>query len=146
MHSILGELKENDLFNLVEFNSVVKTWNLDDNSTVVFPQGYTGWGETNQKAETVELPPAFVVNRKNVNKAKSVVDSFDADGGTNIYSALKIALRLVESAANDNKAHSRQPLIIFLTDGDPTVDVTDLSRIINDVSAKTLHWNISQSA
>lgn len=134
MYSILGELKENDLFNVVEFNSVVKTWNLDDNTTVVFPKDYSGWGETDQDVERVELPSAFKVNEETLKKAKSVIDSFDADGGTNIYSALKIALRLVESAADENKANSRQPLIIFLTDGDATVDVTDTERIIRDVS------------
>lgn len=137
MYTILGELKPNDIFNLVEFNSVVKTWNLNDNSTVVFPKDYSGWGETNQQVEAVELPPAFKVNEENVKRAKAVVDSFDADGGTNIYSALKIALRLVESAADVNKVNARQPLIIFLTDGDPTVDVTEPSRIIHDVSVNT---------
>lgn len=134
MYSILGELKENDLLNIVEFNSVVKTWNLSDNTTVVYPKDYSGWGETDQDVESVELPPAFKVNEETIKKAKSVIDSFDADGGTNIYSALKIALRLVGSAADDNKANSRQPMIIFLTDGDATVDVTDTKRIIQDVS------------
>lgn len=134
MYSILGELKENDLLNIVEFNSVVKTWNLNDNTTVVYPKDYSGWGETDQDVESVELPPAFKVNEETIKTAKSVIDSFDADGGTNIYSALKIALRLVGSAAEDNKANSRQPMIIFLTDGDATVDVTDTKRIIQDVS------------
>lgn len=133
MYSILGELKGNDIFNLVEFNSVVKTWNINDNSTVVFPEGYSGWGETHQEVESVELPPAFQVNEENIKRAKSVVNDFDADGGTNIYSALKIALRLVENAADQNKADARQPLVIFLTDGDATVDVTNPSRIICDV-------------
>lgn len=139
MYSILGELKDNDLFNLVEFNSVVKTWNLDNNSTVVFPKDYSGWGETHQNVESVELPPAFKVNENTVKKAKSVIDSFDANGGTNIYSALRIALRLVEAAADENKSNKRQPLIIFLTDGEPTVDVTNTDKIITDVSFQYLN-------
>lgn len=134
MYSILGELKENDLFNLVEFNSVVKTWNLNENSTVVVPKNYSGWGETHQSVEDVELPPAFEVNENTIKRAKRIVDSFEADGGTNIYIALKIALRLVESAADENKSNNRQPLIIFLTDGDPTIYVTNTNRIIRDVS------------
>lgn len=136
MYSILGELKENDLFNLVEFNSIVRTWNLNNNSTVVFPKEYTGYFDNdfiNQDIESVELPPAFQVNEENIKKAKSVVDSFEAVGGTNIYSALKIALRLVEVPKDENKA--RQALIIFLTDGEATIDVTDTTKIIKDVSA-----------
>lgn len=135
MRSILGELKENDLFSLVEFNSVVKVWNLEDRSTVVFPRNYNGWGVTNENVEAVELPPAFRVNPENIQKAYGVVDGFDANGGTNIYSALKMAQRLVELAADDNRENHRQPLVMFLTDGDPTVDVTDTSRIIADVSS-----------
>lgn len=134
MHSILNELKENDIFNLVEFDSVVKTWNIKKHSSVMFPQKYDDWKETKEKVEDVALPPAFPVNEENVKKAKEVVDNFSSTGGTNIYSALKIAFRLVELAAHSNKAQVRQPLIIFLTDGDPTEDVTDINRIIRDVS------------
>lgn len=137
MYSILGELKPNDIFNLVQFNSVVRVWNLNDNSSVVFPRDYIGWGENQQQVEAVELPPAFQVNEENIKRAKAVVDSFDANGATNIYSALKIALRLVELAADSNKVNVRQPLIIFLTDGEPTVDVTNPATIIHQVYAKT---------
>lgn len=38
MDKILGELKENDLFNIVEFSTNVKVWNLDDhNASVWYP-------------------------------------------------------------------------------------------------------------
>lgn len=47
--------------------------------------------------------------------------------------ALKIALRLVELSAAKNKESSRQPLIVFLTDGDPTVDLTNTDEIIQKV-------------
>lgn len=134
MYSILGELKENDLFSLIEFNSVVSTWNLDNNTISVFPRGYSGWGEVHDNIESIKLPPSFKVNEETLAKAKAVIHNFDANGGTNIYSALKIALRVVKLATNQNESSNRQPLIIFLTDGEPTVDVTNTERIISDVS------------
>lgn len=50
MSKILGELKENDLFNIVEFNSNVRIWDLNRNATVDFPELGDSWysGESNK--------------------------------------------------------------------------------------------------
>lgn len=51
-------------------------------------------------------------------------------GGTNIYSALKLAMEIV--AMNENpKTH--QPMIVFLTDGEPTVGIVNTRKIISKV-------------
>lgn len=89
------------------------------------------------------------MNANNIEKAKSIVNKFDSNGGTNIFVALKVALRLVELSTNDNMKHSRQPLIVFLTDGDPTVDLSDPNTIVekiteqNDASVKAPIFSLS---
>lgn len=80
-----------------------------------------------------------MADTNNIQKAKDIVNNFKAGGGTNIFVALKIALRLVELSTTINQYRSKQPIIIFLTDGAPTVDVTDLDRITQEVS-RHLHY------
>lgn len=64
---------------------------------------------------------------------------------TNIYTALKVALRLVELEEAANKARSLQPIIIFLTDGEPTAGVTDIPTIIQDVGFLNFSKGIQKS-
>ncbi|MEW6742124.1 MAG: VIT domain-containing protein [Planctomycetota bacterium] len=66
------------------------------------------------------------VDPEQIARALSFVDSIEAAGGTNIHDALMAALR-----ANENDA-SRPFQILFLTDGLPTVAVTDPKVILND--------------
>lgn len=56
--------------------------------------------------------------------------SLESFGGTNIYSALKVAMEIV--AMNENpKTH--QPMIVFLTDGEPTIGIVTTKKIISKV-------------
>lgn len=80
------------------------------------------------------LPPSFPVNKDNLEKAWQIVDGFRAQTSTNIYTALMVALRIVELEETKNKANYLQPLIIFLTDGEPTKGVIDTATIIKDAS------------
>jgi Ca-activated chloride channel family protein len=54
-------------------------------------------------------------------EARSFVDDLEAGGGTNIAEALSEALRIARDGRN--------PMIVFLTDGLPTVGVTSISEI-----------------
>jgi len=63
----------------------------------------------------------------NVDKAIKFIDSLRAEGGTNIHDALIAGLKLFES--ND-----RPRMLVFLTDGLPTVGVTDIKRILDAVA------------
>jgi Ca-activated chloride channel family protein len=64
-------------------------------------------------------------SRSNVEGALDLANSLDAMGGTNIDEALTTALPMLE--------RSRRPsYILFLTDGLPTVGVTDIDRILRD--------------
>ncbi|MCA9243896.1 MAG: VWA domain-containing protein [Phycisphaerales bacterium] len=64
---------------------------------------------------------------------KSAVDftrELQALGGTNINQALQTAL------ANDPRDSERPYLVVFMTDGEPTVDVTDPEQIVKAVEEK----------
>ncbi|MBI5863734.1 MAG: VWA domain-containing protein [Planctomycetes bacterium] len=62
--------------------------------------------------------------------AVQYADKLEAVGGTNIHQALLAAL------AADPRDASRPYLIVFMTDGQPTVDVTDPNQILKSVAEK----------
>ena len=71
---------------------------------------------------SVFRPQLVEVSSDAIAQASSWVSRFDADGGTNIDDALKLAFGLFE--AND-----RPRFVVFLTDGEPTVGVVNPVRI-----------------
>lgn len=138
MDSILAELNPEDVFSIVEFNSMVKVWNVPL-VKVTYTQGddpYEFYGEHTEKPkEKIEqvLPPSFEASQENVDKAKQVIKQLEANGGTDIQSALKTGLEIV-SRNKDPKAH--QPIIVFLTDGEPTVGEFSTEKITSTVSQR----------
>lgn len=68
---------------------------------------------------------AVVKNAKNATEARKYVNSLRADGGTNIHDALVEALK-------QKPAEKSLPLVLFLTDGLPTVGVVGETAIRND--------------
>lgn len=67
----------------------------------------------------------------NVAKARRFVDNIEAAGGTNIDEALRSATKLLRDEAGAGK------MIVFLTDGLPTVGETDTETILKHVR----EWN-----
>ncbi|KAF5281230.1 hypothetical protein FQA39_LY05116 [Lamprigera yunnana] len=140
MIKILEQLNENDSFNLVEFNSNARVWDINDNNASVwYPQAdnwYYSNVQQNNKVITLEtgaFPRAYLANADNIKKAKSAVEKLDSDGSTSMYNALEVGLHLVQiERLNKNSNVIRQPMIIFLTDGDPTDYGT--SEITNKVT------------
>ena len=66
----------------------------------------------------------------NVERAKNFVEQIRAEGGTNINDALIDALKPGAGRSSDGRPY----LIVFLTDGQPTIGVTDLDKILQNVS------------
>lgn len=60
-----------------------------------------------------------------------VVGKLNAFGGTDIESALKVAIQLIEKHQQEDKTH--QPLVVFLTDGEPTVGEINTAKITKTV-------------
>lgn len=68
---------------------------------------------------------------ENVKKAKRFVQDIEASGGTNIDEALRAALTLLRDAEGSQK------MVVFLTDGLPTVGETNVEKILENVRALT---------
>jgi len=66
------------------------------------------------------------VNEKNLDKAREFIDDLRAIGGTNIDEALTLALKM-------DKPRGRPYMIIFLTDGKPTIGETNEGTLVKKI-------------
>jgi Ca-activated chloride channel family protein len=100
----LNSLNQGDRFNIIDFDDRIESF----------------------KSELVD------VNSANTDGALRFVEKTEADGGTDINSALLTGL---EQLTSDNRPN----FVIFLTDGLPTVGVTDVKDILKNVDEKNNH-------
>nr|XP_034824157.1 inter-alpha-trypsin inhibitor heavy chain H6-like [Maniola hyperantus] len=140
MDAILSDLNPSDYFSIIEFNSKIIVHDLKDAQP------------PNRSHNSV--PPALA-SPQNIAWAKTVVSELAAYGATNIYEALDVAINIIQNwthvetqtdAANvslvkfengtDQNKNVLEPLIIFLTDGQPNVGVRNTDRIITHMSEK----------
>ncbi|XP_064414995.1 inter-alpha-trypsin inhibitor heavy chain H6 [Latimeria chalumnae] len=108
MHVILSDLRPEDYFNLVLFSDSVKVW---------------------KSSQSIQATP------QSIKSAKDYVNKMEAEGWTDINSALLKAASLLNksmAAMEKNKGVQKVPLIIFLTDGEPTAGVTSTNKIISN--------------
>ncbi|KAG7472248.1 hypothetical protein MATL_G00106870 [Megalops atlanticus] len=101
MMKILGDLHEDDYFSLIKFNSGVTTW----------------------------MPALVPVNSHNVEAARKFVEGLKARGMTNINKAVLKGVQMLSSFLESEAQGGSASIIILLTDGDPTIGVTDLDQI-----------------
>ncbi|KAB0797976.1 hypothetical protein PPYR_08969 [Photinus pyralis] len=129
MHNILDQLNEQDTLSLVEFNSYTKVWDIDNaEKSVWYPYTDVPYYCSNEYQnlrvlKMAKFPRAYPANAKNIKNAKLAISAFKAGGSTGIFGALQVALRLVEIervVPHVNDTTKRQPLVMFLTDGQPT--------------------------
>nr|XP_020030811.1 inter-alpha-trypsin inhibitor heavy chain H4 isoform X3 [Castor canadensis] len=103
---ILSDLNSKDQFNLIVFSGEATQWK----------------------------PSLVPASAENIKEAKSYAAGIQAQGGTNINDAMLMSVNLLESS---NKAEllpaGSVSIIILLTDGDPTVGVTNPTSIQKNV-------------
>uniref|UniRef100_A0A8C5UHP5 Inter-alpha-trypsin inhibitor heavy chain 5 n=1 Tax=Malurus cyaneus samueli TaxID=2593467 RepID=A0A8C5UHP5_9PASS len=106
LFTILQDLRPEDHFNIIGFSNRIKVWQQD------------------------RLVP---VTPNNIRDAKKYIHNMSPTGGTNINEALQTGAKLLNDyiAQNDIDARSVS-LIIFLTDGRPTVGETQSSKILTN--------------
>ncbi|KAG5867691.1 Inter-alpha-trypsin inhibitor heavy chain H4, partial [Gonioctena quinquepunctata] len=138
MRSILPELRKDDIFNIVEFNTIVKVWNVDK-VAVQYESGIDTLRIEPEDPKAIfqhkteqPIPPAYPATEENIQKAEQIVEKLSAFGATDIQSALKVGIQIVEKNHKEDKKH--QPIIIFLTDGEATIGETDNNRIIRTIT------------
>uniref|UniRef100_A0ABM5GLS3 Inter-alpha-trypsin inhibitor heavy chain H5 n=1 Tax=Pogona vitticeps TaxID=103695 RepID=A0ABM5GLS3_9SAUR len=106
LFTILQDLRPEDHFNIIGFSNRIKVWQQD------------------------QLVP---VTPNNIRDAKIYIHNMSPTGGTNINGALQISTRILNDYIAQNDIEERSvSLIIFLTDGRPTVGETEPAKIINN--------------
>ncbi|XP_076436380.1 inter-alpha-trypsin inhibitor heavy chain H3-like isoform X2 [Babylonia areolata] len=110
MLKILDDLaiRATDKFNILLFDDKIEMWQRFPASTLAFE----------------------------IDKAKGFVrDKLVSRGGTDIHLALTEGLDLLLSKQEKQSCNTAD-MVVFLTDGDPTYGITDIDRIIGDVTTK----------
>ncbi|XP_030072500.1 inter-alpha-trypsin inhibitor heavy chain H5 [Microcaecilia unicolor] len=106
LFTILRDLRRVDHFNIISFNNRIKVW---------------------QQDRLVKVTP------DNIRDAKKFIYQMSPNGGTNINGGLQISAKLLNDYIAENGRHEKSvSLIIFLTDGRPTIGVTDSSSIVSN--------------
>ncbi|XP_043420246.1 inter-alpha-trypsin inhibitor heavy chain H5 [Prionailurus bengalensis] len=105
LFTILHDLRPQDHFNIIGFSNRIKVW----------------------KDHLVSVTP------DNVRDGKVYIHHMSPSGGTDINGALQRAIRLLtDYMAHDDVGDRSVSLVIFLTDGKPTVGETHTLRILNN--------------
>ena len=108
MFTILSQLRASDSFNIVLFNGGTELWRSS----------------------------ASFATSENIKKGKVFVEKrVKAGGSTNINSALLLALEHLTNTTNQQNSliAGNFPMVLFLTDGDPTAGVTNTKTIRNNI-------------
>ncbi|XP_072396150.1 inter alpha-trypsin inhibitor, heavy chain 4-like [Diabrotica undecimpunctata] len=130
MGNILDQLKKTDAFHIVEFNSEILVWNMNTESRLVVD--ITNERDPFGELAKLNLPYAVSATRAAIAKGKEVIGKLFATGLTKMLASIETGLYLVNQELK--KASRRQPLIIFLTDGEPNMGISKTDEIINIVT------------
>ncbi|KAL0281326.1 UNVERIFIED_CONTAM: hypothetical protein PYX00_002347 [Menopon gallinae] len=142
MDGILGELKPHDFFNIIEFAFSVTVRDLDSPELTAVDNPWL----VNLKSNVTKKVKPFPATPEYIQKGKDVIKKMAAAGGTNIYDALNVAIEVAKSgmeqgivkrsADEDKQFKAPEPMIIFLSDGEPTVGETSDSKILKNIDEK----------
>ncbi|XP_051544819.1 inter-alpha-trypsin inhibitor heavy chain H5-like [Myxocyprinus asiaticus] len=110
LFTILRELRPNDHFNFVSFSNRIRVW---------------------QPGKLVPVTP------NNIRDAKKFIYMISPTGGTDINSAIQTGSKLLSDylSSTEEAHHNSVSLIIFLTDGRPTVGVVQSQTIVGNTKA-----------
>ncbi|KAL4227000.1 Inter-alpha-trypsin inhibitor heavy chain 3 [Mactra antiquata] len=93
----------------------------DSFNIIIFESDVYSWSNTMREA-----------NKTNIEMARAFVSSLDTQGGTNVHDALMKAINVLQ----ENKQEGVDtPIVVFLTDGAPTVGVRDFKKILNSIDS-----------
>ncbi|KAG9489883.1 hypothetical protein GDO78_005678 [Eleutherodactylus coqui] len=106
LFTILRDLRPDDHFNIIGFSNRIKVW---------------------QPNELVKVTP------NNIRDAKKFIFGLSPTGGTNINGGIQTASNLLNDYLANNSKHEKSvSLVIFLTDGRPTIGEIESSRILKN--------------
>jgi len=117
MVTILSNLNEQDHFSIIEFATDVKHWQ-----------------SLAEQEESTSEQPIYPANQFLIEEAIDYAVGLEATSSTNINDALLEALEVSSKAKRELKSNT-VAIIIFLTDGQPTVGVTNSANITANVKS-----------
>lgn len=133
MQTILSDLDEADYFSLVLFSDVAVAWYPNIN---VSDFSLSSWSHHN-KPNASEVTSESVVPAAEPNKKLAIefLKEFSDLGSTNIIDGLRKGIQLTNIGKGlfQKEAVQPEPLIIFLTDGLPNVEIYNPEDIIKEV-------------
>ncbi|XP_054274031.1 inter-alpha-trypsin inhibitor heavy chain H3-like isoform X2 [Macrosteles quadrilineatus] len=141
MKQIFTELGPKDYFSIVIFQSWVEVWSptgmyITSVPSYVHPMDAA---KIERENKNKTLSSQFVVEASpaNIELARSFMENYTDLGSTNIIGGLRTGLELVKIADDQwaNESDPPQPVMVFLTDGQPNVEEYDTDAIINKTKA-----------
>ncbi|XP_076256964.1 uncharacterized protein LOC143194223 isoform X12 [Rhynchophorus ferrugineus] len=135
MDKILNELKPEDSFSIVEFNATVSVWDIAL-VEVTYQKSCESYyySVDSQKPEEVNktAPLSFKATPEMIDNAHRVITKLEASGGTDIHGSLEVGLEIINRTEADD---TLQPIVIFLTDGEPTAGITNTTAILSKTTS-----------
>uniref|UniRef100_V5G5K3 Inter-alpha-trypsin inhibitor heavy chain n=1 Tax=Anoplophora glabripennis TaxID=217634 RepID=V5G5K3_ANOGL len=136
MKGILKQIRNGDKVTIIEFETNVKVWNVFSRTATIIDRNIN-YSDPFYKLSRQNLPLPKEFNGYVLKKTQKVVDAMVARGATNIIAALETALYVIKadqerSAMDNNKKH--QPIMVFLTDGEPNGGISSTDKIIEVVT------------
>ncbi|XP_039291480.1 inter-alpha-trypsin inhibitor heavy chain H3 [Nilaparvata lugens] len=138
MLKILSDLNPQDHFSIVLFSDNAYVWSKAKTAVMkkILDEGFYNLdNETlaildDHRNEILQATP------DNVKTAKEFVELIKPTTSTNIIDGLRKGLKLVKEGKEtlDTTKEPSQPIMFFLTDGEPNVDLTDPVEIVNETS------------
>ncbi|KAJ8939187.1 hypothetical protein NQ318_017084 [Aromia moschata] len=145
MHSILNEMRKNDIINVVEFSSEVILWDIDSEVSTTIPvfYGEEEFQDPFNNLRKLRLPDPTYVTDGTLQKARNVVNKLEAFGSTYIIGGLETALYLAKIGQDKVSEGDKkcQPIIVFLTDGEPNVGINSTEKITDIVTRLNTKYN-----
>ncbi|XP_018575083.1 inter-alpha-trypsin inhibitor heavy chain H4-like [Anoplophora glabripennis] len=145
--SILNELREQDIISIIYFGSSVSVWDIAQEIRIPIREVHNFNYE--EPFDQLNLPAPSTADNRTLIKAKRLIDSLRADGGTNMIGGLEAALYLVKIGQDHPNDKKCQPIIIFLTDGLPNIgiysteSITDIVTRLNAANNKIPIFSLS---
>merc|ERR1712062_234281 len=139
MFTVLNDMKPEDFFNIITFSSSVSNWSpsaLWENCNGEVDIGFFQCLEENSSEFTEEgSQPAIPATKENKKKAISHVLDLEANGGTNMNSAMLAGLELAkEVIRSETLPQGVASMLVFLSDGEATEGETSGTTIKENVA------------
>ncbi|XKL64670.1 hypothetical protein PGB90_004756 [Kerria lacca] len=131
---ILGDVSSGDFISLILFSDSAQLWTTTGTVGEASPTWYFNEERTTSTPD-VEINERFIIpgTPENINKAKEFAAKLTETGGTNVIAALRKALEIA-TWGQKKYGIKAKPLIIFLTDGQPNVEMSDTEEIVKTVT------------